>query len=464
MSAEIPSNESPTGDVHHCFKTSMRKDLLIILQLGFGFFTVFSAFNSQGFIEISVLRSLSQHDPASGITSNSGYYSLAIIYFVFTICNLLTPPIISVLGSKWAQVLGAICYTSFMIQFLFINAWRLYLFSAVLGFGAAVIWTANGVYLVQFSRLGKMARNSGILWAMLQSSLVAGAIFLLIVLSYGDLFSSYRFIYGAFAVASSFGVVILALLPASPSFTYESLQDPLFDDSIDELDVSAAPVSQLSSRTWSEEFKHTFSLMTTREMMFLSICFLYSGIETTFYTGVYTACLSAATALNGGSEKLIAFAVLSMGAGQISGGLSFGVFPHSNRLNRSQIVILGMILHVTAFFLCFLNLPMEAPLHKTSAVGYIEPSVFVAIEQDTRTSLPVPSRFSNFSSPCRHVPHSTIVLSCFFTGSFFSYASALRVPRFASFLPPMMLNNGRKWNDEQISHKGCAVEYRIPVW
>ncbi|WKY16558.1 hypothetical protein Q1695_001311 [Nippostrongylus brasiliensis] len=338
----------------------MRKDLLIILQLGFGFFTVFSAFNSQGFIEISVLRSLSQHDPASGITSNSGYYSLAIIYFVFTICNLLTPPIISVLGSKWAQVLGAICYTSFMIQFLFINAWRLYLFSAVLGFGAAVIWTANGVYLVQFSRLGKMARNSGILWAMLQSSLVAGAIFLLIVLSYGDLFSSYRFIYGAFAVASSFGVVILALLPASPSFT-------------------SAPVSQLSSRTWSEEFKHTFSLMTTREMMFLSICFLYSGIETTFYTGVYTACLSAATALNGGSEKLIAFAVLSMGAGQISGGLSFGVFPHSNRLNRSQIVILGMILHVTAFFLCFLNLPMEAPLHKTSAVGYIEPSVFVAI-------------------------------------------------------------------------------------
>ncbi|VDL75263.1 unnamed protein product [Nippostrongylus brasiliensis] len=267
----------------------MRKDLLIILQLGFGFFTVFSAFNSQGFIEISVLRSLSQHDPASGITSNSGYYSLAIIYFVFTICNLLTPPIISVLGSKWAQVLGAICYTSFMIQFLFINAWRLYLFSAVLGFGAAVIWTANGVYLVQFSRLGKMARNSGILWAMLQSSLVAGAIFLLIVLSYGDLFSSYRFIYGAFAVASSFGVVILALLPASPSFT-----------------------------------------CLRNDASFL-------------------------------------------------GGLSFGVFPHSNRLNRSQIVILGMILHVTAFFLCFLNLPMEAPLHKTSAVGYIEPSVFVAI-------------------------------------------------------------------------------------
>ncbi|PIO76361.1 hypothetical protein TELCIR_01563 [Teladorsagia circumcincta] len=152
--------------------------------------------DSQRPLLISVLRSLSQHDPLSGITSNSGYYSLAIIYLVFTVCNLFAPPIIHVLGAKWAQVLGAACYTSFMIQFLFLNAWRLYFFSAVLGFGAA---------------------------------------------------------------------------------------------------------------------------------------------------GVYTACLSAATALNGGSEKIIAYVVFAMGAGQISGGLLFGVFPRSNRLNRSQIVILGMV-------------------------------------------------------------------------------------------------------------------------
>ncbi|KHJ85797.1 hypothetical protein OESDEN_14468, partial [Oesophagostomum dentatum] len=367
----------------------MRQDLWVIIQLGFAFFTVFSAFNSQGFVEISVLRGISQHDPASGITQNSGYYSLAIIYFVFTVCNLIAPPIISVLGAKWAQVLGAACYTSFMIQFLFVNAWLLYVFSAVLGFGAAVIWTANGAYLVQFSRSGKMGRNSGILWAMLQTSLVAGAIFLFFVLSYGDLYSSYRFLYTAFAAVSFVGIITLCLLPAAPPVNCtcvvslravgsacncvdESLEEPLFDDNTDELDVSA-PVATQTTRTWQEEFKHTFSLLRTNDMMLLSICFLYSGIEITFYTGVYTACLSAATALNMGSERIISYAVLAMGAGQICGGLLFGVFPRSNRLNRSQIVILGMILHIIAFFLCFLNLPMEAPLHKTSSVGYIEP-------------------------------------------------------------------------------------------
>ncbi|KAK6766855.1 hypothetical protein RB195_026246 [Necator americanus] len=355
----------------------MRQDLLVILQLGFAFFTVFSAFNSQGFVEISVLRGISQHDPSSGITSNSGYYSLAIIYFVFTFCNLIAPPIISVLGAKWAQVLGAVCYTSFMIQFLFVNMWSLYIFSAVLGFGAAVIWTANGAYLVQFSRAGKMARNSGILWAMLQSSLVAGAIFLFFVLSHGDLFSSYRLLYTAFAIVSCIGIITLCLLPASPPLNYESLEDPLFDDP-DELDVSA-PIVPQDPRSWQQEFKHTFSLLRTKNMVLLSVCFLYSGIEITYYSGVYTACLSAATALNAGSERIISYAVLAMGIGQITGGLLFGVFPRSNKLNRSQIVIIGMVLHIIAFFLSFLNLPMEAPLHKTSAWGYIAPSIFVAI-------------------------------------------------------------------------------------
>ncbi|KAK6055377.1 hypothetical protein COOONC_07115 [Cooperia oncophora] len=194
-----------------------------------------------------------------------------------------------------------------------------------------------------------MGRNSGILWAMLQSSLVAGAIFLFFVLSYGDLYSSYRFLYSAFAVVSTFGIITLCLLPSTPPVNLdESLQDPLFDENTDELDVSAS-VDISPTRDWREEFR------------------------------VFTACLSAATALNGGSEKIIAYVVFTMGAGQISGGLLFGVFPRSNKLNRSQIVILGMILHITAFFLCFLNLPMEAPLHKTSATGYIEPSVFIAI-------------------------------------------------------------------------------------
>uniref|UniRef100_A0A1I7WG83 UNC93-like protein MFSD11 n=1 Tax=Heterorhabditis bacteriophora TaxID=37862 RepID=A0A1I7WG83_HETBA len=129
----------------------------------------------------------------------------------------------------------------------------------------------------------------------------------------------------------------------------------------------------------SVEFKRTFSLLMTKEMIALSIPFMYSGIETTFYTGVYSACLSAFSALNKESEVVIAYAIFSLGIGQTIGGFSFGVCASFNKLSRSHVIVFGTVLHLAAFFLCFLNIPMEAPLHKTSTVAYIEPSMLIAL-------------------------------------------------------------------------------------
>ena len=113
---------------------------------------------------------------------------------------------------------------------------------------------------------------------------------------------------------------------------------------------------------------------------------LYDTYTCYNYSGVYSACLSAATKLNHDSDTIIPYNAFTMGMGQIvginfeklslpiySGGLAFGMGAGLTKFNRSQIIILGTVLHVFAFFLCFLNLPMEAPLHKTTSIGYIEP-------------------------------------------------------------------------------------------
>lgn len=41
--------------------------------------------------------------------------------------------------------------------------------SAVLGAGAALIWTGQGIYLSRCSTPTNISRNSGIFWAMLQA-------------------------------------------------------------------------------------------------------------------------------------------------------------------------------------------------------------------------------------------------------------------------------------------------------
>ena len=46
--------------------------------------------------------------------------------------------------------------------------WSYYVVSILVGIGAAIIWTAQGVYLTKNSDDLTISRNSGIFWALFQ--------------------------------------------------------------------------------------------------------------------------------------------------------------------------------------------------------------------------------------------------------------------------------------------------------
>ena len=162
-----------------------------VLQSAIAFLCVFAAFNSQGFIEVTILLSYyikhelflivtrcycrklwltvmhsQQMHPIARLlwirklaiigwlTLHSCfvntyqykqhvaiisicYCSQAIIYAVFTLCNFIAAPIVNIITAKWAMVLGAICYCIFLASFLILQEWLLYCTSAIIGFGAA---------------------------------------------------------------------------------------------------------------------------------------------------------------------------------------------------------------------------------------------------------------------------------------------------------------------------------------
>jgi hypothetical protein len=57
----------------------------------------------------------------------------------------------------------------FIASFLKPSTWLLYMLSAFLGVGAALLWTGQGNFLTLNSDDETMVRNSGIFWAMLQA-------------------------------------------------------------------------------------------------------------------------------------------------------------------------------------------------------------------------------------------------------------------------------------------------------
>ena len=70
-------------------------------------------------------------------------FSLAIIYMVFTFANWFAPSIVAWLGPRVTMIVGAIAYAGFIAQLLILNVYLLYTMSAILGIGAALIWTAQ---------------------------------------------------------------------------------------------------------------------------------------------------------------------------------------------------------------------------------------------------------------------------------------------------------------------------------
>ncbi|KAK0405417.1 hypothetical protein QR680_017982 [Steinernema hermaphroditum] len=333
-------------------------ELQNVVQTGVGFLFILFAFNSQALIEQSVITTAAQK---GDIDKFAGYRSLAILYFFFFIGNFPAVPIIEHTSAKWAMIGGGVCYALFQIGFLFLNEMYLYISSAIIGFGAAILWTGQGNYLALVSTGENSRRNSGILWAIFQSSIATGGTFLLGIFTFVASGQSIeddavKLLYSIFTGFNVVGIIILALL-----------RNP----------VQTEPKAKIRTK---ETLGSTFYLMKTKKMLLLAFAFGFTGFETTMWTGVFPTTISYTQRLGSNTNALIATYAIATGTGQIIGGFVFGILgEQTKRFGRHNIVLSGMVLHLITFLLIFVNFPAEASLGKTDKGGFIEPSILLAM-------------------------------------------------------------------------------------
>ncbi|XP_063234386.1 UNC93-like protein MFSD11 isoform X2 [Bacillus rossius redtenbacheri] len=307
----------------------------------------------------TVLDSINRDDPSF---TGDGYTSLAVIYAVFAVCNWVAPSIISVSGPRVAMLIGAATYMLFIASFFIPKTWLLYVASCVIGFGAAVIWTGQGNYLTLNSDSETISRNSGIFWAMLQASMF-----------FGNLFVFFKFqgkthidhdtrlvVFIVLIALAAVGVVFLLVLRPAQNADGELAGR---DDQ--------GPLHAL---------QRALSLFTTKQMSLLGITFLYTGIELSFFSGVYSPSIGFTLQMGENVKQLVGLSGIFIGMGEVIGGALFGILGQKTiRWGRDPIVMIGFVVHIVSFFLIFLNLPNTAPFGDTNMPAYISSSQYLAM-------------------------------------------------------------------------------------
>jgi hypothetical protein len=155
-----------------------RKNWINIFVLGFGFFLLFSAFQTAMFIQALTIGSFLSPDcnkntTTFGVVSEElavriGFISGSIIYLMVAIGNWVSVSVVAVFGAKWSLVVSGALYVIYIACLIRPLIYSIFLGAFILGSGGGVLWTAQGQILIQNSSKKRMGTTSGIFWFMLQ--------------------------------------------------------------------------------------------------------------------------------------------------------------------------------------------------------------------------------------------------------------------------------------------------------
>ena len=146
-------------------------------------------------------------------------------------------------------------------------------------------------------------------------------------------------------------------------------------------------------------------LLGSGPMLRLSLAFLYTGLEISYWAGVLPACVSFTRALGPGRKGMMGLASILVSCGSMAGGLLLilckqGDSAQRKGVNRqpgtgivlvvvtsrgrTPVVMLGLATHLAAYTLSLVSLPHLSPLGDTQQVTNQRPpaghvtSVFIS--------------------------------------------------------------------------------------
>ena len=133
----------------------------------------------------------------------------------------------------------------------------------------------------------------------------------------------------------------------------------------------------------------TFRLVAKPDVLLMVPAFGFTGMLLSFWLSIYPTSLAATlqfqqmTLLITNGKTLMSLNMVSLGLGQITGGLLLGMAGRAKkgRLERQSLLMVGFAALLLAFIGVLANVPTEATISQTSASGWLltTPSVVLAL-------------------------------------------------------------------------------------
>lgn len=197
--------------------------------------------------------------------------------------------------------------------------------SVVIGFGAAVLWTALGVFITQNSTEENYGRHTGIFWSIFQFSQVFGNLGTYFVLPH---LSSDTMLFIGFAAIATIGTLGLFGLkrPVPTAAT--------MDGQVAQADKRCLHMQSMGCAAFSRSFCtsvcDTLRICLQPQFLLLVVMIFFSGMELSFWTGEFPQLLDT---------NVVGLVLTFAGIGEVVGGVAAGRIADS--CGRSFGIVLG---------------------------------------------------------------------------------------------------------------------------
>eukprot|EP00347_Sterkiella_histriomuscorum_P006770 403351494 len=255
-----------------------------------------------------------------------GFYSIAVLYLVFGICSLFSTGIVKKIGTKTSLVVGSLCYSFWIFSFLSpafaIHAenkdfflfrrgfvyFSLVFTAAFIGFGASIIWVAQGRYVSICCPPEKKGFFFSYFWIFFTSSIIVGNITSSVILQH---------------LRESTFYVILVCIGVTGSMTFLLLTDPPESQQQTQLQT------QQPQRTFMDDFQDTINLLKSPRMLQVIPLMMQTSISmvaatANFLPMMYITLENEPDMNDQLKFKTCLMALLPLGLGGMLGGSIFG--------------------------------------------------------------------------------------------------------------------------------------------